>query len=163
MKHLIITGILLSLGVLAVPKTAEIKHKVVKAHLVRQILKNNPKLPFNQVKLIAYSAQEMGKKYVIDPRLILAILAQESRYSMTAVNHKTKDYSIAQINQGTIKMMGFNKNRLMTDLTYAMDCMGQVLFRFKLHYPKDRLWWGHYNSGRPDLKKKYVTLVTRYL
>ena len=163
MRHLVLTGILLTLGVLAVPKTIKIERKVVDFRLVRQVLHNNPKLSLNQMKLIAYHAQETGKRYVIDPRLILAILAQESRYSMKAVNQQTGDYSIAQINHRTIKMMGFDKKRLMTDLAYAIDCAGQVLYRFKTYYPNDKLWWGRYNSSRPELKKKYVTLVSKYL
>ena len=92
-----------------------------------------------------------------------AILAQESRYQTAAINHQTKDYSIAQINEKTIKAYGFDKHRLMVDNKYAIECMARVLVDLKTTAPRDLYWWGRYNSSKPDLKMKYVKLVNKFL
>lgn len=135
-----------------------------------QILKNNPKLPKNYAQKLATAIVAKSEKHGLKPRLLAAILMQESRYSMDAVNRKTKDFGIAQINFKTIAGFGFDQNRLMTDLDYAVEAGAIVLASYKRYAKREpKTWYSRYNCGTRSLDvvggicDDYKSRVERYL
>ena len=62
------------------------------------IRNSNPSLNNDLIQLTANSFIEASEKYDIPLYLLLSIAYQESRFSPSAVNHKTKCYGIMQVN-----------------------------------------------------------------
>ena len=129
-----------------------------------QVVKNHPKIDRIYAREVAKAIQKVAKEMGIKPERLAAILAQESRYTLNAVNRRSRDYGIAQINHKTIESFGFDKQRLLTDLEYSVKAGAIVLADFKRMYGKrEKDYWTRYNSSNPDKRKKYEILVARYL
>lgn len=129
-----------------------------------QVVKNHPKIDRMYAREVANAIQKVAKEMGIKPERLAAILAQESRYTLNAVNKRSRDYGIAQINHKTIESFGFDKQRLLTDLEYSVKAGAIVLADFKRMYGKrEKNYWTRYNSSNPDKRKKYEILVARYL
>lgn len=129
-----------------------------------QVIKNHPNIDRLYALQVAKAIQKVAKEMGIKPQRLAAILAQESRYTLNAVNRRSKDYGIAQINHKTIENFGFDKQRLLTDLEYSVKAGAIVLADFKRMYGKrEKDYWTRYNSSNPDKRKKYEILVARYL
>jgi len=129
-----------------------------------QIIKNNPTInkayAFKLSNVIHYSA----KLYDINPNLYTSILAQESMYKLRAVNTRSKDYGIAQINHNTIKAYGFSIDKLTSDVEYSVKAGARVLADFKRSYGhKEKSYWTRYNSSKPDKRIKYQQLVESFM
>lgn len=132
--------------------------------IVIQILKNHPNLDKEYAEDLATVIVKVSKEFDIKPTRLTAILAQESMYRLNAVNHKSKDYGIAQINIGTVRKFGFDKDLLLTDLEYSVKAGAIVLADFRRMYGKrEKDYWTRYNSSDPDKRKEYEVLVARYM
>jgi len=131
--------------------------------LVKQIKKNNKDLDIKYAKRIARVVFIECRKANIDPRIVIAILKQESNYKLNAVNKRSADYGIAQINRNTIKSMRLNKTKLLTDLEYSVHAAVEVLSLVKRYSNGDSKWWARYNSRHLNKKNKYYVAVSRYL
>lgn len=132
--------------------------------IFEQVVRNHPKIDRQYALRVATAIQKVAKEMGVRPERLAAILAQESRYTLNAVNKKSNDYGIAQINHRTIENFGFDKKKLLTDLEYSIKAGAIVLADFKRMYGKrEKNYWTRYNSSDPDRRKEYEILVARFL
>jgi hypothetical protein len=128
--------------------------------LVSQVLRNSPKIKIDYAKRIVFYVEKYSKIYDIDPKLMLAVFRQESNYSLGAVNKKTKDFSIGQINIKNVRHFKMDQKRLHTDLEYAIERSFFIMSQFK---GSGKHWWARYNSSKPTAKHAYIQAVGRWL
>lgn len=137
----------------------------------KHILKNNPKLdPKFSLKLAA-AIEKTATEYKLDPKLLAAIFMQESRYDLKAVNQKSKDFGIAQINHKNIERMGLDRQRLMTDVDYSVKVGAKILASYKktFHKREPSSWYCRYNIGFQETEEAmekcetYKLKVARYM
>lgn len=110
-------------------------------------------------------------EYDINCHIVKAILTQESQLKVNAVNHKSKDYGIGQLNIKIINAYGLNKQLLLSDVKYSVDMSMRQLKWFKDRYKhkEPATWWCRYNVGTAKFHKiekrcnKYIKAVSRYL
>jgi len=130
----------------------------------RQIISNKPNIDKKQAKMIARHINMVNIKYKIPKRIYAAILMQESRYELGAINTKSSDFGISQINKRTAKVFGFNTKRLTTDLRYSIEAGAIVLADFQRMYgKKESLWFTRYHHSKPSLRKKYLRDISRWM
>jgi soluble lytic murein transglycosylase-like protein len=87
-------------------------------------------------------------RHNLDPNLFRSILWHESRLKVSAVNKRTKDYGIGQVNAKTAKALGYNLSRLTTDVRYSLDAAASVLAYFKRYERREPFtWYCRYNAG----------------
>lgn len=101
----------------------------------------------------------------IDAKLLQSIITVESRLKVSAVNHKTHDYGLGQINKRTIASYHFDKDRLLTDEQYSLDATASVLRDFHKQYHKrePQTWMCRYNVGGGPLVGKKAENCLKYL
>jgi hypothetical protein len=129
-----------------------------------QIVKNNQSIDKDYAMKLSNVIYHVAKLYNIDPKKYAAILAQESMYKMGAVNPKSRDYGISQINYRTARVYGFDIQRLTTDVEYAVEAGAIVLADLKKsHGHKEQVYWTRYNSSKPEKREKYKKLVKRFM
>lgn len=89
----------------------------------------------------------------IDPTLFRALVLVESGGRQSAINHKTHDYGIAQINKKTAAAYKLDAELLKTDVTYNLNAAAKILLDFKKQYgAKEPLTWPcRYNIGNQKL------------
>lgn len=165
-KQIIVILSLFVPSTIAIPKTVPYNPIPSRDHFViyNQIYKNNPKLEHNYVYRLAGVIIKAAKKYDLNPKKLSAILAQECRYKLNCINHKTKDYSIGQINIKTVIAFKLNKKRLLEDLEYSVDSSAMILANFKRMYgKKEKNWWTRYNSSNSFKRAQYEQLVSRFM
>lgn len=135
--------------------------------IYHQIIKNNPKINKRYALELSNKLHSISFKYRINPKKYAAILAQESMYILGAKNCKggiCVDFGIAQINKNTASAYGFDINKLTSDLEYSLVAGAIVLSDMKKMYSSKEIdWWTRYNSSNYTKRKKYQTLVARYL
>lgn len=129
-----------------------------------QVQKNKPKLDAEYADRLAKALIKYAKKHNIKVELLTAILMQESGYKVKAINHKSKDYGIGQINKKTIKNFKFDQDRILSDVEYSVEAAAIVLADFKRMYGKrEAQYWTRYNSSDKTKRQVYGKLVARYL
>jgi hypothetical protein len=133
-------------------------------HIIQaQILRNNPKIDIKFAKKLRQAIFMSCLRHKIPCKIYTAILMQESKYKLGAVNRVTQDHGVAQINHKTAAAFGFDIERLTTDLEYSVDAGAQVLADFRRMYGKTEVdFWTRYNSSNPYQRAIYYELVTRY-
>lgn len=116
-----------------------------------------------------------SKKYKVSPRLLSAILMQESSYKLNTVNRKCinckiTDYGISQIHYKNLNRFNLDPHKLISDLDYSVDAGARILAHYKKFSDKEpNLWWSRFNCGnRPyhkvkSLCDKYKLLVSRWM
>lgn len=67
----------------------------------------------------------------LDAAEFRAVLVVESRLQLSAVNRRTLDYGIGQINHKTAKALNLDIVRLTTDLQYSLNAAATVLASMK--------------------------------
>jgi soluble lytic murein transglycosylase-like protein len=110
------------------------------------------------------------EQYQVPCRVYTAVLATESMYKLGAVNSRTSDLGIAQINPETARSLGLDQKRLTTDLEYSVNAGAQVLAWFYKTYRTEepRTWVARYNCGtKPSCiywpsVQKYVSKLQKY-
>lgn len=138
--------------------------------VLSQILKNNPKIDRKYAVLLSEIIYEKTSKFKISPRLMTAIIMQESAYKPSTrncyiLNGKTRcDYCMTQINDHTIVRYHFDKDRLMHDLPYCIEAGVRVLNGFKEVYAKKEPvdYWTRFNANNPEKRSAYRVAVNRY-
>lgn len=154
-----------------IPKPSELEQ------VLNQVQKNNPSLNQNFAKKLAKTIVKKSNKYKISPRILAAILMQESSYKISAKNLKcgisistgqrdcvAVDFGIGQINHRTIKSFKFNTDKLLSDLDYSVEASAKVLADFKRMYgKKDPEYWTRYNAGSIEKRNVYKNLVARHM
>lgn len=142
---------------------SEVKTEPVSPVMV-QILRNHPDIEMDYARELAKAIYKVSGELRLRPERLAAILAQESMYTLNAVNKRSKDFGIAQINWRTVERYGFDKKRLLTDLEYSVKAGAIVLADFKRMYGKrEKNYWSRYNSSDETKRKEYEILVARYM
>lgn len=102
--------------------------------------------------------------YGLNPHLLHAILWQESRLKVEAVN-AGGDTGIGQISPAMIKHYGFNPVALRTDVRYSIYASARVLADVKKRWGKKepKIWWSRYHSSNLVLRWKYHQAVKRWM
>ena len=132
--------------------------------IYNQILLNRPKIDKVKAKQIAHHISMVNIKYKIPKRVYAAILMQESKYKLDAINAKSNDYCMAQINIRTVKAFKFDKKRLLTDLKYCIEAGAIVLADFqKMYAHKETTWFTRYNSSNSKKRKIYFSRISRWM
>jgi soluble lytic murein transglycosylase-like protein len=129
----------------------------------QQILRNSPKPPHSALRL-ASAFVSSGLKHGVDPRLLAAIGFVESRYFVGAVNKRSNDWGLMQVNSYNIKAMKLSKRRLLTDVEYSIDSGARILAYFQKRYKKSEpnTWMCRYNIGSRAKKGVLLRLCNRY-
>lgn len=94
-----------------------------------QILNNNSLINKNFAKKLAYSIDFYADKYKVPANALAAIAMVESSYNMKAVNKKSNDYGLFQINRFNMRAYGFDKERMFNNLNYAVES-GAIVFKW---------------------------------
>lgn len=129
-----------------------------------QSLEINPKLAPEYRAEVVRSIFRASGRHQVNPKKLFAIIAQESKFRVGAINRKSHDYGIGQINRRTIRAFGFDKNRLLRDVNYSVDAAAFVLADFKKrHGKREPNFWSRYNSGDPEKRQEYEILVARFM
>lgn len=128
-----------------------------------QILKNRPDIDKSYAKQVSNSISRVADKYNLNPKLLTAILMQESRYRVQAVSSTNSDFGISQIHKFTVNRYKFNKKRLISDIDYSVEAGAIVLKDFYKRYAKEPKWWTRFNSSNKIARARYAKLVERWL
>jgi len=130
----------------------------------RQVVSNKPDINLAYARKLSRGIVASAKKHNVRHNIYTAILMQESCYKNNAVNKKSKDYGIAQINIKTIVAFKFDKRKLLTDLNYSIDAGAEVLGDFKKrHFKKEGYnYWTRYNTSNLNKRLVYKQKVQKY-
>jgi soluble lytic murein transglycosylase-like protein len=132
--------------------------------IYRLIVRNKPQIKHKYALKLAKVIYKASKAYKIKPKLVTAILAQESSYNLKVVNKKSRDFGISQINYKTAKRYHFNIHKLTTNLKYSVKAGVIILHHLKqLYSTKEKYWWTRYNASNKYKRYKYRKLVMRYM
>ena len=133
-----------------------------------QILNNSTGVPVVFAKALADTIDYYSGKHKVPANVITAIFMVESSYRLNAMNRRSDDFGIGQVNKWHIKHSKLNKSRLLYDLNYSVE-QSIVVFRwFYNTYPLDRAIMS-YNAGtNPKIVnwvsvKQYLNLVKQYM
>jgi len=131
------------------------------------IEKHNPKV--QNKKYLAEVIVKHAKLNNVRPRILTAILMQESGFKVNAVSKENKDFGIGQIYHTTLKSYGFNKQKLLTDIDYSVAAAAIVLGDMKKmkHKVDGDDYFVRYNCGfkraiTDSVCQRYKQLVSRY-
>ena len=135
-----------------------------------QIRRIRPDMNENYRLQLSIEIKKACIKHKLDCQVFTAILAQESMFKTSAVNEKTQDYGIGQVNRKTASAMGFCETKLVTNRQYSIDAAAQVLAYFQRRYgAKESLWFCRFNIGTRNLDlrlgktcSEYAQKVLRY-
>jgi len=97
-----------------------------------QISKNNPRLGTDYIDKLANVFYNVGQKYNIPANILAAIASVESNYKLGAINGRSGDFGIMQINLRAHRK--FDKEKLLTDLQYSVEAGAQVFLWFFKRY-----------------------------
>lgn len=135
-----------------------------------QIARNNPELSFTYARKLSNIIYKASRKHKIPSDIFTAILKQESNYKLGAINKKSNDYGIAQVNKFNIIKLGLDKDKLLNDLNYSVNAGAKILSWFYKRYgDDDPFWYCRYNVGTGSGKivmrncHKYLKKVNRWL
>lgn len=126
-----------------------------------QILDNSARVPTVFAKALASTIDYYSSKHRVPANVITAIYMVESSYRLNAVNKRSDDFGIGQVNKWHIKHSKLNQDRLLTDLNYSVEQSILIFKWFYKTYPLEEAI-PRYNCG---VKKKCITWksVKRYL
>jgi predicted GH43/DUF377 family glycosyl hydrolase len=106
----------------------------------------------------------------LEPSIMVAILMQESSFKSGAVNKKSRDFSVAQINKRVwvkeYKRMGhapIDFKRLMVDDRYAIAQMAEILSILADRFSDKDDWYLRYHSSNKKEKQRYRQTINRKL
>lgn len=106
-----------------------------------------PELSPETVIKLLYLVNKNAIVYNIPADLFVSIMAQESKFKVSAINKKTGDRGIMQINPVNIKKKKMDKRRLVTDVAYSVQRGAEILSWFRQKYPDEKDWFVRYNCG----------------
>lgn len=145
-----------------------------------QIIKNSPNIDKDYALKISNIVHKMHKKYNIPVDIFVAILKQESNYSLEAKSKTCglsksmekkcvyTDFGISQIHYKTVELWGFDIEKLNYDLEYSIEAGAKILADFMKRYKhKEKNWYVRYNCGErgPTDRvtcQQYKRLIERY-
>jgi hypothetical protein len=143
------------------------------------ILKLNPDMDKDEAFKLSNIFAKKGRKYKVDPYIILSISFQESTLNNSSVrtvsgmmkeNGEFKrvrvglDYCMMQINVMNIEKFKIDADKLTSDKSYCVEQGVKLLSSLKKKYSKTNpYWWTYYNAISAHHRKTYRGLVSRHL
>lgn len=132
------------------------------------IVKIAPRTP--QAMELSNTFVRVGKRFGLDPHLLVAIAAQESSLrvglhrvvvvgDVAGCHVRVTDYGLMQIHEGSVAAYGLDRDRLLTDVAYQIEA-GALILRDKL---KTFGHWSYYHSATPKYNQRYRDAVGRFL
>lgn len=134
-----------------------------------QIRHIKPHMSSKETARIAKYIDKSCARYKLDCEVFTAILAQESMFNFQAVNPKTHDYGIGQLNIKTIKSYHIDIDKLLTDEQYAIDRAAFVFAYFNRFKQQESFYFCRYNTGTASYNiihnrcLLYVNKVQKYM
>lgn len=114
-------------------------------------------------KRIAKAVLASSMRWGVDWRVLLAILQQESSFRVDpqgCIHKKCSDYGIGQINFKTWgDILGLSKKKLLTDVSYNINAVGQILSMVKKGHEKNSKWYLRYHSLNHNRQLVYNSFV----
>lgn len=176
MKYTILVVILFTQSAFAHTSTVDCDKHPIYCHIIN----NHPTIKRAYAFELSNAIYKASVKYKLDAKLMSAIFAQESMYSIDKKNCTTglaaqdddthekiqvcTDFGIGQIWYKTADSYDFDITKLTTDMEYSVDAAAIVLKDFKNRYHKrEQFWWTRYNATTPSKRKKYRELVENYI
>jgi soluble lytic murein transglycosylase-like protein len=106
-----------------------------------------------------------ARVHKLRPCLIHAVLKLESNGKLDAVNRKTHDYGLMQINKKTAAAYGLTLARLTIDAKYNIEAGALVMADIRDDYEKREplTWVCRYNVGYGPLHGRRLVRCARYL
>lgn len=134
----------------------------------QQILRNTKNSPPHDPVRLATAFVASASKYGLDARLLAAIGAVESGYFVAAVNKRSNDFGLMQVNVYNVKSLKLSKTLLVTDIEYSIDAGARILKYFKDRFEREepRNWFARYNCGTGKWRRVcdvYASKVRRFL
>ncbi|MBY0414864.1 MAG: transglycosylase SLT domain-containing protein [Bdellovibrionales bacterium] len=163
-KTLILALIFSLISMPVMPKS--IGRRKVLGHNIAMISKMikavQPDLKDKKREEIAKALYVASKKYSVDPKIMIAIIATESNFNNAAVS-VSGDISLAQINTKVwdvefdrLGLGKLDKKMLKKDESYALNKMGKILSILQArHAKKDSKWYAIYHSKTKKFKNQY--------
>lgn len=104
-----------------------------------------------------------SKRYGLDARTILGIAIVESSLNQWAINTKTHDFGLMQVNQHNIRALKLDRNKLLNNIEYNIDSGARILSYFVRRYGElEGLC--RYNVGTaPVLKPRQLKRCMEYI
>lgn len=117
------------------------------------ILKNSPRIDTVYARKLAKEIDRASKVHNLDPKLLSAIIMQESSYRSGMV--AWDDYGLTMINIRNIRHFGFDKKKLLGHLVYSVNAGAEVLAEIKGRLgKKEKDWHLRYNCGSKPINHK---------
>lgn len=120
---------------------------------IQKLIKvKQPTMTPKQVEEMSIKINQAAIDRGLCPYLVAGIVALESEFKINAVNRRSKDYGLMQINKYNIRARGLNKARLLKDADYNLKFGTLILSEFKARYDSD--WVCRYNIGTTKAPNK---------
>jgi hypothetical protein len=100
-------------------------------------------------------------KYGIDWKIPVAIFKQESNFNYKAVNFKSRDFGLGQINAINIEYYKIDLGKLLTEKDYAVEETIKLL-AFLCNNGRDKGCYTKYHSYTPSQRKKYKNTLKKH-
>jgi hypothetical protein len=164
---LILVALLTALSSVSLAKQ---RSNYVAIEVYDQIRRIRPDMNENYRLQLSIEIKMACNKYKIPCQAFTAVLAQESMFRTSAVNMKTLDFGIGQVNRKTAAAHGFCETKLVTERQYSIDAAAQVFAYFYRRFgATESLYWCRYNVGTGDMHlglarrcADYANKVLRY-
>jgi len=126
-----------------------------------------PGLNIAYIKKLSAIIDKYSRKFDVDWEIIVAILKVESNFNVKAVNYKSNDFGIGQINIINMKHYGFDLGKQLTDVDYAVHNTCLILYDLKQKYNTKSQgvfqWFTRYHSYTSNYRKIYYEKLKKYL
>lgn len=103
-------------------------------------------MPKKDVEHIEELLQEAADKYGLRVGLLKAIVGVESGWNQDAINRRTFDYGLMQINKVNLKAFGHTPTTIM-DVRANVDVGARILKQLKNRFGTEANWACRYQSG----------------
>ena len=134
--------------------------------IYKRIRNLRPNMSKTYTKKLASAIKQWSYVTGIEPKLMIAVFMQESRFKLNAKScHRVGcDYGLSQIWEVTARSYGFDTDLLQTDLHYSVGAGFIVMYDIKKRWQKkEAYWWTRYNASNKKKRLKYRKLVQRFL
>ena len=142
-----------------------------KAHTIAKYISTiEPNLPKEVVEKYSLTIEFYSELYKVEEDIIVAIFKVESNFNMKAVNYKSRDFGIGQINAINMKYYKLDLGLQMTNYEYAIKSTITILRDIKKVYAKREprftkslQWWSRYHSYKNKYRKIYDKKVRKQI
>lgn len=112
----------------------------------QKIIEIKPAINREYACQLSSSIRKHSKAYKIPSQVMIGIAATESSFRLGAVNSRSNDYGVFQVNKYNIKAYKLDKFRLLNDLDYSVESGFKIFNWFYKRYPLD-IAIKRYNCG----------------